>query len=94
MVTIILTPYKRPRLLKQALESALKQVDFDDYQIIVVDSEGVDINIKTETSELISYYQDEKILYYSHVKSVNFKMDYAARLAEVKGFVSCMMMIC
>ena len=84
MVTILLTTYKRPDLLKQALESALNQVDFNDYQIIVADNEGVDINIETETSKLISSYQDEKILYYRHVKTIDFKMDYAVRLAESK----------
>lgn len=84
MVTIVLTTYKRPGLLKQALESALNQVDFEDYQIIVADNEGVDINTETETAKLVSGYQDEKILYYRHVKTIDFKMDYAARLARSK----------
>lgn len=84
LVTIILTTYKRPKLLKQALESALNQVNFDDYQIIIADNEGIDINIETETSKLISNYHDEKILYYRHVQTIDFKMDYAVRLAKSK----------
>lgn len=84
MVTIILPTYKRPELLKQALESALNQVDFDDYQIIIADNEGTDINIKTETAKLVSCYQDEKVLYYRHEKTVKFKMDSAVRLAKSK----------
>ena len=84
MVTVILTTYKRPGLLKQSLESALNQVDFDDYQILVVDNEGAAIEVETETAKLLSHYSDEKIIYYRHRESVNFKMDYAARLARSK----------
>ena len=84
MVTVILPTYKRPDLLKQSLESALNQVEFDDYQILIVDNEGADIEKETETAKLISHYQDEKIIYYRHRESVNFKMDYAVRLARSK----------
>lgn len=84
MITVILTTCKRPDLLKQALESALNQVDFDDYQIIIVDNEGADINIETETSKLVSGYQNEKVVYYRHEKPIGYKMDYAARLARSK----------
>lgn len=82
MVTIILTTYKRPEVLKQALESALKQVNFNDYQILVVDNEGVSLGIETETSKLIAGYSDSKIIYYRHEQSVDYKMDYAVRLAR------------
>lgn len=84
LVTIILPTYKRPELLKQALESALNQVDFEDYQIIIADNEGTDIRMETETARLVSCYQDEKILYYRHEKTINYKMDYAARLSRSK----------
>jgi glycosyltransferase involved in cell wall biosynthesis len=85
LVTILLPTYKRPVLLKQALDSALNQKGFDDYQILVVDNEGVPINEKTQTSRLMAQYKDNKILYYRHEKSVPTDvMDYAARLAKSK----------
>lgn len=85
LVTIVLTTCKRPDLLKQALESALNQKGFSDYQILVVDNEGVSIDEETETSRLIAQYKDSKIIYYRHEKSVPIQRpDYAARLAKSK----------
>lgn len=84
LVTILLMTYKRSCLLKQALESALNQIGFDDYQIIVADNEGEDINTETETSRLMANYQDEKVIYYRHEQSVEYKGDSIARLARSK----------
>ncbi len=84
MVTIVLPTYKRHELLKRAIESVLNQVDFDDYQIIIADNEGVDLDVETETAKVVSCYQDDRVLYYRHKKTIDFKMDYAARLARSK----------
>ncbi len=84
MVTIVLPTYRRPDLLKQALDSALNQIGFEDYQVIVVDNEGEDVRRETETSRLISGYDNEKIIYYRHAQTVKVKMDSAARLARSK----------
>lgn len=84
LITILLTTYKRPDLLKQSLESALNQVDFDDYQIIIADNEGENINIETETSKLVAGYQNEKIVYYRHEQSVGRIADSAVKLARSK----------
>ncbi len=82
LVSILITTYKRPKLLRQALESALNQKGFDDYQIIIADNEGAPIEEKTETEKLVKEYQDEKIIYYRHFPEVNFKTDAAVRLAR------------
>jgi glycosyltransferase involved in cell wall biosynthesis len=87
LVTILLPTYKRCKLLKEALESALNQVGFDNYQIIVVDNEGEDVDVITDTAKLVSKYDDDKIIYYRHRKSVSFKMDNAAKLAKSKWIV-------
>jgi glycosyltransferase involved in cell wall biosynthesis len=85
LVTIILTTYKRPKLLKQALDSALKQKGFQDYQVLVVDNEGEPLEMETDTSKLISQYNDTKIVYYRHERSLTIhKMDSAVRLARSK----------
>ena len=82
MVSILLPTYKRPQLLKQALESALNQVHFEDYQIIVADNEGAPLEQETETSKLIAQYSDPKIVYYRHERTVEFTMDYVVKLAR------------
>ena len=87
LVTVIITTYKRPALLKEALDSALNQVGFEDYQIIIADNEGEDISVETETSTLIKNYDSKKIVYYRHPKTVSFKMDNAVRLCRSRYIV-------
>lgn len=64
-ITIAIPTYKRVRLLKEALLSAINQKEFDDYNIIVVDNddsntEEVKNMILDISSEKISYYKNEK----------------------------------
>ena len=87
LVTILLTTYKRCDLLEEALESALNQIGFDDYQIIVVDNEGKDIDVATDTAKLLCKYDNDKVIYYRHKQSVSFKMDNAVKLAKSKWIV-------
>lgn len=82
LVTILITTYKRPELLRQALESALNQKGFDDYQIIIADNEGRPIEEVTPTARVVKDYQDDRIIYYRHSKEVQFKSDSAVRLAR------------
>lgn len=81
-VSILIMTYKRPELLREALESALNQIGFDDYQIIIADNEGKPIEEETPTAKLVKEYQDEKIIYYRHFPGVDFKTDAAVRLAR------------
>lgn len=83
LVTILIPTYKRPELLSKALESALNQKGFSDYQIIVVDNEGQSIEEETPTSQIVKKYQDEKIIYYRHDRELSTgKMDAVVRLAR------------
>lgn len=83
LVTILLPTYKRPDLLKQALESAVDQVAFDDYQIIIVDNECVPIDKETETSLLVRNYSDnDKVIYFRNLSSAIYRMDNCVRLAK------------
>lgn len=83
-VTILLTTYNRPALLKQALDSALQQTEFTDYQVIVVDNEGKPLDEETETSKLLRSYLDARVIYYRNRGCVTFRMDTAVRLAKSK----------
>lgn len=85
MVSILLTTYKRVNYLALALESALNQEGFDDYQVIVVDNEAAPIDTETETSQFMKRYADnEKVVYYRNIKPAVFKMDTAVSVAQSK----------
>ena len=84
LVTIIIPTYKRVGTLKQAINSALNQKNFDDYEILVVDNEGSDIREETETSTYIKELQSDRIIYYRHEKTEDYAMDSACRLARTK----------
>lgn len=87
LVTILIPTYKRPDLLSQALESALNQKGFDDYQIIIADNEGRPIEEETPTAKIVKKYQEEKIIYYRHSQEVMFRADSAVRLARSQWIV-------
>ncbi len=86
LVSVIITTYKRPEWLAIALESALNQESFDDYEIIVVDNEGENPEIETETSRLVSSYHDRKIVYYRNFPPAYYKMNTAVSLSRSKWF--------
>lgn len=66
-VTIAIPTYKRQDLLKEAIESALNQKDYTDYEVIVVDN---DPNPDTETEYLIRSYNNPKLLYYKNEQNL------------------------
>ena len=67
LVTIAIPTYKRPKYLKEAIDSALNQKDFHDYEVIVVDN---DPDNEFHTEKLISTYPKGKIKYYRNEKNI------------------------
>ncbi|WP_319370798.1 glycosyltransferase family 2 protein [uncultured Ilyobacter sp.] len=65
-LTIAIPTYKRPEMLKEAIDSTLNQKDFDDYEIIVVDNDSECTSSESKTEELIKNYNNPKILYYKN----------------------------
>lgn len=84
LITIIIPTYKRVETLKWALHSALNQHEFDDYEVLVVDNEGEDLQKETDTERFIKRINSPKVIYYRHEKSISFKMDHAVNLARTK----------
>jgi glycosyltransferase involved in cell wall biosynthesis len=68
-VSILIPTYKREDLLKETIESALNQIFFSDYNIIIIDN-NPERNCKTE--QLIKDINTEKILYFKN--SINLGM--------------------
>jgi glycosyltransferase involved in cell wall biosynthesis len=68
-VTIIMPTYKRSDLIGAAIKSVLEQKDFDDYQLLIVDNEGI-VDKETETERIIINIDNNKILYYKNVMNL------------------------
>lgn len=67
-VTIAIPTYKRVELLKESLESALNQENFEDYEIIIIDN---DDNFKNnECLELVKRFNSSKVKYYKNEKNI------------------------
>jgi glycosyltransferase involved in cell wall biosynthesis len=71
LVSIVIPTYKRPFFLKQAIDSALNQRGFNNYEVVVVDNEPIsDSNKISETEQLISTYTNSKLFYYKNEKNI------------------------
>ena len=69
-ISIVIPTYKRPELLKIAIQSALNQVNFIcTYEIVVVDNEYSD-NAITKTHELMLEFSKFNVLYYQNIKNI------------------------
>jgi len=68
-VTIAIPTYKRLLLLRDALESAVNQVDYDNYEILIVDNDPVLAN-GYETEKMIRSFNCDKIRYYRNDENI------------------------
>lgn len=73
-VSIIIPTYKRPKNLKNAIQSVLDQ-DYINKEIIVIDDNGEDITFDLEIKSIISSFRKKypsiNIVYYKHNKNRN-----------------------
>ncbi len=60
--SIMIPTYKRADTIVLSVHSALEQVGFDDYEIIVVDNESSDVC--TETRDVMAQIKSDKLFYY------------------------------
>jgi len=66
-VTIAIPTYKRAPLLKEAIDSAINQVGYEFYDIIVVDN---DPERGCETEKLLMDYNSKRISYYKNSENI------------------------
>lgn len=62
-ITIAIITYKRENLVLKAIESAINQIDINNYEIIVVDNDPLENSLKEKIKEYnfnILYYKNEK----------------------------------
>jgi glycosyltransferase involved in cell wall biosynthesis len=67
-ITVCIPTYKRPRLLKEAIESAVNQITDIPYQILVVDNDPDFGNI--EILDLVKSFNKDNIVYYKNKENL------------------------
>lgn len=82
---IIIPTYKRPELLRETLYSILAQKGFDDYQILIMDNEGViETPEVTPTERMIQELGSAKIVYYREDENTGFNWNHLIREARAE----------
>ena len=69
LVSITIPTFKRPELLKEAVESVLKQRDFSDFEIVIVDNDSERL-YSDKIIRFLSELNDERIRYYINEQNV------------------------
>lgn len=86
--SVVIRTFKRPKLLRRAIDSVLNQEDYNDYLIIVADNEGEDLSIKTDTQRVIEEINDNRIIYYRYETTYNgSRFNAAANLVKTEYMV-------
>ncbi|WP_409456512.1 glycosyltransferase family 2 protein, partial [Soonwooa sp.] len=62
LASIIITTFKRPVFLERAILSCINQNLAEDYEIIVVDDNGIGSKSQLETQQLVSLFS--QVVYY------------------------------
>lgn len=84
-VNIIIPTYKRATWLKETINSILNSEDFDDYQIIIMDNEGITENPEiTETERMIYDLKNPKIVYYREEINTPFNWNHLIHYAQAE----------
>lgn len=68
LISFIIPTYKcKPSVLRDALNSALNQLGFDDYEVLVIDN---DPEVNCSMQQLIESYKNKKIVYYKNSENI------------------------
>ncbi len=69
LVSIIIPTFKRPELLQDAVESVLKQRNFSDFEIVIVDNDSEGL-YTDKIIKFLSTLNDERIRYYINEQNI------------------------
>lgn len=86
--TIAIPTFKRPKLLKEALESALNQIEYYDYEVIVVDN---DPERDCDTEKLMTSYNNTKLSYFKNKENIQMAGNWNRCFELAKGNYLVMM---
>lgn len=79
LITTIITAYKRPTLLKRAIESVLAQ-SYPKFQVIIFDNASND-----ETGEIVRAFmqKDSRVKYHCHPENIGMMANYAFAFSKI-----------
>jgi glycosyltransferase involved in cell wall biosynthesis len=82
-ITIAIPTYKRAKYLKEAIDSAINQTGYSNYDIIVVDNNP---NRNDETEKIMSLYkQNRRISYYKNAENIQMAGNWNRLYTLAKG---------
>ena len=77
LISVIIPTFRRPQLLKRAIDSVLAQT-YPHFQICIYDDAS-----KDETCQIIEQYRDERITYHAHLENIGLNNNYNYGLDRV-----------
>lgn len=91
LLSVIIPTYKRSQLLRETLLSIINQRNFENYEVVVVDSEGYeDRDWLSDTERVIQEIDDSRIIYYQNERNVSGGITWNLCLALARGKWVCM----
>jgi glycosyltransferase involved in cell wall biosynthesis len=81
-ITIAIPTYKRANLLKEAIDSAINQIDYTNYDILVVDNNP---ERECETEKLMISYHNPRISYYKNTQNIGMVGNWNRLFSLAKG---------
>lgn len=81
LISIAIPTYNRPLLLKEAIESALNQKDFSNYEVIVVDNNPD----SAAEEEVIKSFNNSKLFYYKNEANLGMTGNWNRCIELAKG---------
>ena len=67
--TIIIPTYNRPELISFAIESAINQINFDSYEILVIDNSSSE-SPPNKTEDIVLKFSNPQIRYYRNIENI------------------------
>lgn len=82
VISVAIPTYKRPGLLKAALDSVLGQLDFNDYEVVIVDNDTQPVN---DAEVLLRQYDDKRIRYYKNDQNIGMTNNWNRAIELCRG---------
>lgn len=83
-VSIIIPTYRRIKTFEESLCSALNQNNFDNYEVIVIDNDYVDLDC-SETFRIIQNYKKDRLAYYRNQQNLGMTGNWNRGICLAKG---------
>ncbi|HCE55000.1 MAG TPA: hypothetical protein DER05_08355 [Lutibacter sp.] len=87
-ISIVIPTYKRVDLLKEAIDSAIHQIGYENYDILVVDN---DPERYCDTEALLMSYNCSRLIYYKNTENIGMFGNWNRCIELARGEWTCML---